>query len=262
MTARKPSGNYGRVIAVLGAKGGCGTTTLATNLGVALTAGGTRSVCLVDLDLTNGDLASTLDVVPDRTLANAADELGRFDPASLESVIVPLRCGMDGVLAPTAPGEAEKITAQLIGELLACLNLVYDHVVVDVSAQISTHVLAVLDQADQHVLITTPERPALRHLRLTLDVLDLLPYRAKPRAIVVNRSDSAGGIDTADIERSTGRTIAASLPSTGDIPAAVNDGVPLVASQPDHPYSAAVRRLVTEHLTAPGSVAPHGRDSK
>jgi pilus assembly protein CpaE len=262
MTARKPGGNYGRVVAVLAAKAGCGTTTLATNLAIALSAGGTQSVCLVDLDLAYGDLAATLDIVPERTLADAADALGRFDPASLESVIVPLRFGVDGVLAPTAPGDAEKITPHLIGELLASLNLVYDHVVVDVPSQVSTHVLAALDQADQHVLITTPERPALRHLRLTLDVLDLLPYRAKKRAIVVNRSDSAAGVDAADVERLIGRSVAAELPSTGDIPAAVNDGVPLAASQPDHPYSAAVRRLVTEHLTAPGSVAPHGRDSK
>ena len=44
-------GDRGVLVTVFSAKGGCGKTTLSTNLAVALTEGGRHRVCLVDLDL-------------------------------------------------------------------------------------------------------------------------------------------------------------------------------------------------------------------
>jgi Mrp family chromosome partitioning ATPase len=49
----------GQIITVFAAKDGCGKTTLATNLAVVLHDGGARRVCLIDLDLESGDIASS-----------------------------------------------------------------------------------------------------------------------------------------------------------------------------------------------------------
>ena len=54
----------GRVVTVFSAKGGCGKTTLSTNLAAALADGGRREVCLVDLDLAFGDVAIALQLFP------------------------------------------------------------------------------------------------------------------------------------------------------------------------------------------------------
>ena len=59
----------GQIYAVFAAKGGYGKTTLATNLALALQSGGERRVCLLDLDLDYGDVASVLDLATTRTLA-------------------------------------------------------------------------------------------------------------------------------------------------------------------------------------------------
>ncbi len=66
----------GQLITVFSAKGGCGKTTLATNLAAALADRGRREVCLVDLDLAFGDVAIALQLFPAHTIADAVP-LGR-----------------------------------------------------------------------------------------------------------------------------------------------------------------------------------------
>ena len=66
---RRPS--RGTLITVFSAKGGCGKTTLATNLAAALADRGRREVCLVDLDLAFGDVAIALQLFPAHTIADA-----------------------------------------------------------------------------------------------------------------------------------------------------------------------------------------------
>ncbi len=66
----------GILVTVFSAKGGCGKTTLATNLAAALADHGRRDVCLVDLDLAFGDVAIALQLFPAHTIADAVP-LGR-----------------------------------------------------------------------------------------------------------------------------------------------------------------------------------------
>jgi pilus assembly protein CpaE len=253
-----PTDSFGHVSTVFGPKGGAGMTTLATNVALELSADGARSVCLVDLDHAHGDVATVLDLVSVRTLADAVSD-GRLDRDALPSILTPMGKRFDCVLAPIRPGEDGSITPAVVGELLACLAMIYDHVVVDASAQFTPNVLAALDISDRHVLVTTPDRPAVRHLQRMLDMLDLLPYGDRARSIVVNRCDPAAGRDTADIERAINRPVAGSLPFSWDVAAAVNAGEPLAMSQRDNPYCVAVRQLVTEPHKL---VAPQCRDSQ
>ncbi len=218
----------GRIVTVFSAKGGCGKTTLATNLASVLYDGGARRVCLVDLDLTFGDVASTLGLVPERSLADAS---GRLDAKGVSRLVTPFRAGLDCVLAPARPGDSAKVSPERVGELLSALSTVYDHV------------------------------PALKNLRLTLDMLDLLSYPRETRAIVVNRSDSRVGLTTGELERMVRNPIAGLLPSRRDVPASINRGVPLALTSPEHVVTTAVRRLVDEHLTERPAVPAPASDT-
>ena len=248
----------GRIVTVFSAKGGCGKTTLATNLASVLYDGGARRVCLVDLDLTFGDVASTLGLVPERSLVDAS---GRLDAKSVSRLVTPFRAGLDCVLAPARPGDSAKVSPERVGELLSALSTVYDHVVVDTPSQFSATVLAALDVTHHQILLTTPERPALKNLRLTLDMLDLLSYPRETRAIVVNRSDSRVGLTTGELERMVRNPIAGLLPSRRDVPASINRGVPLALTSPEHVVTTAVRRLVDEHLTERPAVPAPASDT-
>src|SRR4051812_42694706 len=71
VSGNQSDSNRGQLVTVFSPKGGVGKTTLAVNLAVALSDGGARKVCLVDLDLAFGDVAITLQLFPARTIADA-----------------------------------------------------------------------------------------------------------------------------------------------------------------------------------------------
>ncbi|MEU0093477.1 P-loop NTPase [Kribbella sp. NPDC006257] len=260
----------GQIITVFAAKGGCGKTTLATNLATVLHDRGTHRVCLFDLDLEYGDVAGVLGLRSERSmidaLANPAatgdpsyrDPAATGDPsyrdltaAQVFRMMTSYRPGLDCLLAPTRPGEAALIPVALVSRLLELLPLLYDFVVVDTPSGFSTQVLAALDAADHHVLVTTPDRPALKNLRATIDMLDLLQYDRTARSIVVNRSDAAADLPDV-LDQLVRNPIAGYLPSWNGVPASINRGEPLTAADRDHPVSLAIRQLAATLLPADG----------
>ncbi len=237
----------GKILTVFSTKGGCGKTTLATNLAVALQRAGCR-VCLVDLDLAFGDVAISLQLVPERTMVDAVPMADRMDATGAASLLTPWRPGLDCVLAPVVPGDAEKVPAAVVAELLRVLRGMFDHVVIDTPPQFSEHVLVALDASDHHVLLTTPDIPALKNLRLTMDMLDLLSYEPARRAIILNRADSKAGLTVADVQRVVRSELAELVPSSSDVPASTNRGVPIVADSPRHPVSVAIRHFAERQV--------------
>lgn len=244
----EPGEHQGKVVTVFAAKGGCGKTTMAINLGAALAAAGDQRVCVVDLDLSFGDVAISVQLEPLRTISDALPMAGHLDTTGAASLVTTYRPGLDMLLAPVTPGDAEKIPATLVGELLEVLRGMYDFVVVDTPAQFSEHVLTAMDLSDHHVLLTTPDTPALKNLRIALDMLDLLSYSRNIRSVLVNRSDSKVGLSPGDVERVVHSPITAQVPSSRNVPVSINKGVPLVIATPAHPVSQAITRFSRERL--------------
>lgn len=261
--ATAPRGQ-GKVFTVFAAKGGCGKTTLATNLAVALQGAGERRVCLVDLDLEFGDIASVLDLDTSRTLAHLIGKRGigeLVDSGELTTVFP--GAGLDCVLAPVAPGDAERIRPAKLGRLLRVLASRYDVVVVDLPARFTPGVLVALDHAHHHIVVATPERPALKNLRVTLDILDLLGYSRGARAVLFNRSDARAAISAAEVAAVVRGPIAGHVPSSGDVPASINQGVPLMITQPRHPVSVAIRQFADSYAPVlPSSTGPRAAQGR
>jgi MinD-like ATPase involved in chromosome partitioning or flagellar assembly len=246
----------GQVFSVFAAKGGCGKTTVATNLAVALQRIGNGRVCLLDLDLDFGDVASALNLDSGRTLALLIGARGVDDLLDSGDLITSLpSTGLDCILAPVAPGDSERISPAKIRLLLRALAARYDAIVIDLPARFSPTTMVALDHAQHHIVVSTPERPALKNLRLTLDILDLLGYSRAARSVLFNRSDSSAAISAAEVAAFVRGPIAAHLPSSGDVPASINQGVPLLASQPGHPVSVAIERFAGRYAPSSAGVA-------
>ena len=251
----------GQIVTVFAAKGGCGKTTLAVNLGVALARGTGRRVCIIDLDLAFGDVAVSMQVDPARTIVDALPMAGHLDVTGAASLLTRYRPGLEMLLAPVAPGDAEKVPPALTRELLTVLRGMFDYVVVDTPAQFSEHVLTAMDVSNHHVLLTTPDVPAVKNLRITLDMLDLLSYPREIRSVVLNRSDSRVGLTLEDVERVVRCPIVAQVPSSRAVPISINTGNPITLASSGHPVSQAITRFAEQRLlAAPGAaVAPLSR---
>ncbi len=253
------TGRDGAIVTVFAAKGGCGKTTLAVNLGVALASGGRARVCVVDLDLAFGDVAISVQLDPVRTIVDALPMAGHIDVTGAASLLSRYRPGLDMLLAPVTPGDAEKVPAALVTELLTVLRGMFDFVVVDTPAQFSEHVLAAMDVSAQHVLLTTPDVSALKNLRVTLDMLDLLSYEREIRSVVLNRSDAKVGLSAEDVERAVRCPIVAHVPSSRAVPISINKGTPITLSSAGHPVSQAIVQFAQERLLrVPAKPAPRG----
>ncbi|MEU7824098.1 P-loop NTPase [Catellatospora sp. NPDC049133] len=254
----------GQVITVFAAKGGCGKSTIATNLAVTLAQGtkatGHRRVCLLDLDLAFGDVAIMMQLSPQRTIADAIPVADRIDETGLRTMLTRYESGgaaVDVLLAPVQPAIAEEITRDLVTEVVHLARSMYDFVVIDTASAFTEQMLAALDATHHYVLVGTPELPSLKNLRVTLDMFDLLDYRREARTVVLNRADSKVGITMTEVEKVIRVPISGFIPSSRDVPVSANRGVPLAAGQPQHPVSSAIRELAVKRFL--GAPAPAKR---
>src|SRR5450631_1112465 len=120
----------GKVVIIFNAKGGCGKTTISTNLGAYVASTGAR-VLLVDLDLAFGDVAISLQLRPTASVGDLVAMSGHIDAQGLASVVTKHESGLDTVCAPNHPREADGIPGATVGEMLRVARRMYDYIIVD-----------------------------------------------------------------------------------------------------------------------------------
>lgn len=246
-----PSSGRGRLIVVFASKGGCGKTTVSTNLATSFAKAGGTKVCLVDFDLQFGDVGIALQLEPTRSVSDAIGMSGGVDDVAASSLVMRYRPNFDVLLAPPRPADAEFISADVAGDVLEGLLRQYDVVVVDSPPAFNDVVLRAFDMADEYVLITTLDMPALKSLKVSLDTLEVLGYSRDRWNIVLNRSDSRVGLTPDDVERAIGMSIPTRIPSSSAVPSSINQGVTLVESSPRHPVSRSIAGLADALMSKP-----------
>jgi pilus assembly protein CpaE len=240
----------GTLVTVFSAKGGCGKTTVATNLAAALADGGRRQVCLVDLDLAFGDVAIALQLFPAHTIADAVPLAGTLDAEGLTALLTPHSPGLTTLVAPVEPGHAESIPATLVTSILDVLKNNFDYVVVDTPPAFDDHVLAAFDLSDLVLLMATLDIPALKNLKLTLETLELLNYPRDRWRVVLNRSDSKVGLALGEVEKTLKVPISLQVPSSREVPASINRGVPIMLDDPKHQVSQAIKSFAERQVVS------------
>lgn len=245
----------GKILTVFSAKGGVGKTTVATNLSTHL-AGLGHKVCLVDLDLAFGDVAITLQIFPSRTIADAVSMGDDLDMPGLQSLLTPVTDGLVALVAPVGPDAKDSISAQLVARVLGLLSESFDYVVVDTPPSFDDQVLQAFDLSDQILLVATPDIPALKNLKVALETLHLLNIGNDHLKLVLNRAQPKVGVTAEEVSASLGMSISANIPSSSDVPASINRGEVIVASDPKHPCSRGIAILADVCLTATSPATP------
>jgi pilus assembly protein CpaE len=177
----------GRVIAVLGARGGAGATFLATNLAAAL-AGSGATTALADLDLFFADLTPALGVDGhEPTLADLAPLASEVTAEQLDRVLYDHPRGFRVLPAPGDPQQAATIGPRQVTAAVGALSLRHEVVVVHVPRQLGPPALAALESADVILVVLSLDVLAFRDARRLLGFLEANRLRSRCR-LVVNRA--------------------------------------------------------------------------
>jgi pilus assembly protein CpaE len=162
----KPRGS--QVIAVAGAIGGVGTTSIAVNLGCALARNERNSVALVDLDLCLGDADVFLDTIPDYTLVDVAQNVTRLDFSLLKRSLTKHSSGLYLLPRPVQLEDVALITPDDLQRVIGLLKATFTHLVLDLSKGYNALDLVALEMASSVLLVRTMSGVTSRTLAVPL----------------------------------------------------------------------------------------------
>lgn len=219
----------GRVVAVIGARGGVGASTVATNLAMSVQQASQReSVALMDLDLHGGDLGLFLDLRPLQGLKQLSKDISRLDDTIIKSSLARhssglhlLSSGYEGFEEPVhAPGSAMRV--------IGLLRSMHRQVFVDCGHVLEPAVKEALDCSDQIIVVTTLSLPAIRRTKRLLDVLRMAAYPSGKVGVIVNRYANDQKDLLTETEGLLGKPMAGLIPNDyGTASEAINHGKPL-----------------------------------
>ncbi|MAT69291.1 MAG: pilus assembly protein CpaE [Planctomycetaceae bacterium] len=234
-TARGETDRSGcNVIAVAGATGGVGASSIAVNLSCALAADPQHSVVLADLDLALGDADVFLDTIPEYTLADVAQNVERLDLTLLKKSLTKHSSGVHLLPRPLQLEDSQLITSDRLQRIVGLLKTSFSHIVLDLSKGYSPVDMAALRMCDHVLMVTQLDLPCLRNVvRLMVTFDDEPDLREKIRVVVNRVGQDSGQISLKKARETVGREIYWQIPNDYRVMAEVrNNGVPLLEHAP------------------------------
>src|SRR3954467_3902743 len=233
----------GVVVAMYSPKGGTGKTALALNLAVVLRRQG-KAVALLDGVMQFGALRHVLQVPPTTRSFVDLPAAGAMK-VSLSEVLWEGPAGVHVLLSPARPEESDLVQAADIAAAMGLLAETHDYVIVDTPARLSEDTLAILDAATLILLVVTYMNATVANARSALDTFEALGYKgAKPILLVVNQSDTVGGMSKGGVEHALNLPVIAEIPTDWKtVSDSLNKQNPFVISNPNAPISKSIDTL-------------------
>ena len=246
----------GKVYAFFAAKGGAGSTTVATNVAIQLHRLTGKKTVLVDLDLELGEIALFMGIEPRFNFVDLARNFHRMDEGLLASFIEAHSTGVHVLSAPNQPDKSEAVTGDQIRQILQFLKQHYDHIVIDTSNSLTQRTLAAFDAADEIYLVTNVDLPSLRNVQRCQAILDRMSEKPDRVRLLVNRYQPEADITLDDVERALNLEVYWTLPNDYDaVIYSINTGHPVILN--NHClYARELEALGAKITGLPGAVSP------
>ena len=237
-----------KLFVFLGAKGGCGVTTVASNFAVSLAQESRQTTLLIDLGLPLGDAALNLGMVTEYSTFNALENSARLDASFLSTLLARHTSGLSVLAAPTEFVGAEP-PAAAVDRLLTVARQNFDYVVVDAGSRVDLKDAAFFDEYTNLYLVTQVGVTELRNSNRMIG--QFFASRGPKLQVVVNRyAPQVQVLDDKQIEKALTRPIDWKIPD--DFATArrtQNSATPLAME--DSSISRAIRRMARKACGLP-----------
>jgi pilus assembly protein CpaE len=232
------------VLAVVSPKGGCGKTTVAVNLAVALARH--EPVSLVDLDVQFGDVEYALRVHSVHRMNDAVRKIAVDPNFDLDAMLATHPSGVAVLCAPSNPVEADAVDVTGAMHVLDHFVRSARPLVIDTAGGINEFTLGALERATHPVLITGTDVASVHAAHKLIETMSELRFDLQHLRLVINRSTLRTGLTIADVEAVLGIPASLRIPDDPAVSASMNSGSPITAGDPGEPLARLFHSFVDE----------------
>jgi pilus assembly protein CpaE len=261
LTGENGAGRSRHLIALVGAKGGVGTTTVAVNLARAIAEIRPEAVGIIDMDIQRGQVTTHLDLTPRANVAELAqDEQALSHPELMDQYLVRHASGLAVLASPAAQELESSVTGEVLRKILAQLAATREVIVVDAGSRIDERLNVILELADEVVFVVAPDIASLRAMKSLVQSLGHAGAAVSRTTFVLNHQYQQELLKTPAVENVLGARLGFELPYDSVLyQKAVNQGVPLVRGAPGSGPARAFQQLAAYLLSPHDQEAPEVR---
>jgi pilus assembly protein CpaE len=191
-----------QILAFLGAKGGCGVTTLVTHLGALLSKSYSRKTLAIDLHPDIGDAALYLRLTKYKYHSfELLENIDRLDSEFLQSFVLQHSSGLDVIPAPEGPETAHTVAANAVSQTLDFLSSRYEFILIDLPPTLTEQGLEVIRYCDQIYVVTVAEVAALRNVVRQVDYFTRKQIPRDHIHVILNRHQKRALVTDEQIEK-------------------------------------------------------------
>jgi CheY-like chemotaxis protein len=236
-----------RALAVIGAKGGIGTTTLAVNLAAVLVQPDSKPI-VADFRLGSGSLSLMLGIEKASGMANV---LGRtasdIRPQLVERELVTHASGLRALLSSNRPREAQlNYSVEAAEAVVQSLRLLASQTIFDLGTGYTAVNSQLLTHMDNILLLVEPVGMTLKMGQALMREIETDLHKSVS-IVVVTRSQSKLQIPWHEVETMLGREILAIISPAPELAfQAVEAGSPMVLQQPNAVITGQITKLAAD----------------
>ena len=223
----RPSQN--KLVVLMGAKGGVGTTTIAVNVGVQLATSAHMRVAILDFAQPLGNVHLLLDLHPRFGIRDAVENLDRLDSHFFTGLLTKHKTKLEVLCGASQPEELQAISVSALERVVNVAQNEFDIVLLDMGSQFSSDWSSILQGARMIGIVAEANVPALWTLDRRLVALSGLGVDADRARVIINRWHKADEDVLKSIEKNIKRPVFACIPNDfRKANEAVNLGTPIL----------------------------------
>ena len=205
----------GKIINIIGSKGGVGVTTVAVNLAVSLAEKkGIQSVALIDMNLLFGDIPLFLNIEPKYNWSDITKNITRLDTTFLNSILSTDTSGICVIPSPSYLSKQKLANPGVIERLLNVMKKRFDYIVIDGGQSLDNISLKILEMSDTALLVTVLNLSCLANTHKLLKSFGDLGFPSEKNIkVIANRFLNKSDISKRDAEASIEKEIFWTIPN-------------------------------------------------